>query len=47
MAAAYDFKLLLTMLGVLGTVLAAACHFGSTATDGGGTQSSSLPMMGG
>lgn len=43
LAAAFDFKLLLTMLCIMGTVLTAACKFGLS--EGG--QSGSLPMMGG
>jgi len=43
MAAAFDFKILLTLLCLFGVGLAAACTFG----DKGSTSDSSIRMMGG
>ena len=44
LAAAFDLKLLLTMLGILYAALATACTFGA-ATSGGSAKS--LPGVGG
>ena len=44
MASAFDFKLLLSMLCIMGTILAAACKYGLSAD---GAPSGSLPGIGG
>jgi len=45
LAAAFDLRLLLTMLGIMYAALAAACTFGAATSGGGGAKS--LPGVGG